>query len=183
MEFNPDDKKYLCCCNKIHVKRGAFIVGIAGMVFNVVALSGSLIEQSGDWWQLVPEAIVSIVSFLVFMCIIFAHKKQKPALYWPFIVLNAMSIALVVVYIAIWWFMLYVAPEDWLTKSRYMHKDEMEKIIMNNPKDSALIAAFIVFLVLISAWFQYIVYRAYQYTIMTQLNLVTIEYKHMDNET
>ncbi|KAI1698898.1 hypothetical protein Ddc_18856 [Ditylenchus destructor] len=183
MEFNPDDKKYLCCFNKIHVKRGAFIVGVAGMVFNVVALSGSLIDQSADRWQVVPEVIVGIVSFLVFMLIIFAHKKQKPALYWPFLFLNAMGIALVVVYIALWWFMLYAAPEDWLTKSRYMRKDEMEKIIMNDPKDSVIVVIFIVVIVSLSTWFQYIVYRAYEFTIMTQLNLVTIEYKHINNET
>ncbi|KAI1702356.1 hypothetical protein DdX_15538 [Ditylenchus destructor] len=83
MTYDPDDKQYRCCCKTMHVQRGAFIIGIVGMILSQIALISSLAGQKGD-----PRRIGPLASFLACMLILAAQRKQNPSYYWPFLVLN-----------------------------------------------------------------------------------------------
>ncbi|KAI1698897.1 hypothetical protein Ddc_18855 [Ditylenchus destructor] len=169
--MNSVDNQYRCCCKTMHVQRGAYIIGIVGMILSGIALFRSLAEQRED-----PGRIGAFVSFLANVLIITAQRKQNPSFYWPFLIVNAIGIALLSMYIVIWSIMLIKVPEDWMSQAKYIH----EIVVLHNKE--AIIHARIVFAIIISVfiacgllavWFEYVVYRAYKYMKVTQISLGT----------
>ncbi|KAI1698894.1 hypothetical protein Ddc_18852 [Ditylenchus destructor] len=167
MADNPDDKQHRCCCNSMHVERGAYIIGIVGMVLSGLGLVGAAVELKWD------HAIGSVLSLLLYASIIYAQKKQNPSLYCPFLILNAIGIVLVAIYILMSSVLLALSmaiPENSLSKESLDGVTQDQIIAATRIGIIMIMAMFSMFLIF-SAWFQYVVYRAYKYMKMTQLNL------------
>ncbi|KAI1702354.1 hypothetical protein DdX_15536 [Ditylenchus destructor] len=166
---NPDDKQHRCCCNSMHVERGAYIIGIVGMVLSGLGVVGAAVELKWD------HAIGSILSLVLYASIIYAQKKQNPSLYWPFLIVNGIGIVLVAIYIIMSAVLLALSmaiPENSLSEETLDGATQDQVIAATRLGIVMVMAMFSAFLIF-AAWFQYVVYRAYEYMKMTQMNLHT----------
>lgn len=76
------DQRYFECLCGIHVHRGSYIVAIIGLIFSTISiLFAFMLKQI----IVIPFPITSLILYLL---VLIAYKKQKPALYLPFIILN-----------------------------------------------------------------------------------------------
>ncbi|KAI1702359.1 hypothetical protein DdX_15541 [Ditylenchus destructor] len=165
MVSDSDDKKYLCCCNNIHVQRGAFIIGLLGVILIPLFMIGSVFTMKLDHYY---YGICPILHFLSCISIIYAYYSQNPKFYWPFLVLTAVSICLNFLILCVWVFVR--VPGSWMLDTQYMnevHKSETKSARLN----TAIVITLLIILEFLSIWFEFVVFRAMKYTKMKNLEL------------
>jgi len=108
------ESRYRCCCNAMHVERGAYVIAFIGAILS--AIFGILNLLSGN----IVFFIIAIFSFLVYFSILAAQRKRHPNLYIPFLVLNWLAAFLLGLYIIFLIAMLIFLPDFWV----HQHRDE-----------------------------------------------------------
>jgi len=109
-----NDSRYRCCCNSMHVERGAYVIAFIGAIMS--AIFGILNLLSGN----IVLFIVAIFFFLIYWSILAAQRKRHPNLYIPFLVMNWIAAVLLALYIIFLVLMLILLPDFWVRQ----HRDE-----------------------------------------------------------
>jgi len=100
-----NDPKYRCCCG-VHVQKAAYIVAIVGIALTALTLAGSALGRMYEaplWKKHAVSPVYSIltkaVSILACVAILYTKKKQNPSLYLPFLITQALVMAVIALYI------------------------------------------------------------------------------------
>jgi len=119
--YNPGviyyDPKHRCCCNRMHVEKGAYLIAFVGAVF-----SAALAVVHFFTLNFVACAFC-LFGLIVCLCIIWAQKKRDPGLYLPYLIVNAIGIVVGFMNLIFLIVMIVVLPEF------YVHfiQDKYEK--------------------------------------------------------
>ncbi|KAI1704800.1 hypothetical protein DdX_14020 [Ditylenchus destructor] len=104
------------------------IIGIIGIVFSAVAFMKSIMIPE---WNYVAGAIIS---FLLYGSIIYAQKKQNPALYLPFLILNGIGIVFIGVYLLVLIVIFAFAPNELdLINPQMKESEKGQFVVLNLP--------------------------------------------------
>jgi len=107
-----NESRFRCCCNAMHVERGAYVIAIIGAI--MAAIFGILNLLSGN----IVLFVVAIFFFLLYFSIMVAQRKRQPNLYIPFLVLNWLAAFLLALYIIFLIIMLIALPDFWVRQHR-----------------------------------------------------------------
>ncbi|KAI1698900.1 hypothetical protein Ddc_18858 [Ditylenchus destructor] len=164
MVVDPDEKQYHCCCNNIHVQRGAFIIGFLGVIFIPLFLIITPLLMKLDYYY----AICPLAHLLTCISIIYAHYVKSPSFYWPFIIVTAVSICLNFLILCVWVFVK--VPASWMLDTQYMNESQKNET-MSARLNTAIMITLLIVLEALSIWFEFVVYRALKYMKTKNLEL------------
>jgi len=102
-----NDNRYRCCCNAMHVERGAYVIAFIGAL--LAAIFGVLNLLTGN----IVLFVIAILFFLIYWFILAAQRKRNPGLYIPFLVINGIGAVLLALYIIFLVIMLIALPDFW----------------------------------------------------------------------
>ena len=88
--FQHNSPEYKCCCNAIHFKKGALIIGVITILLCLIAITLSAIYNY--WWTVIPAIIFLILGVLV----LYAHKSEKQNFYLPYCIVTVRTSYIVV---------------------------------------------------------------------------------------
>uniref|UniRef100_A0A914CC67 Uncharacterized protein n=1 Tax=Acrobeloides nanus TaxID=290746 RepID=A0A914CC67_9BILA len=146
-----------CCCGCMHVRKGAFIIGILGVVFSIIGIIGSIV--SGIWYNIIYCAIGLIVSGLI----IFADKTEREWAYLPYIVLQAIGIVINAL-AAIGFLVLGIVLPKGLEDHLNIDKDKDWDTVKTALRVACFIYVFcLIISEIIAIWFWLVVFKAYKY--------------------
>ncbi|KAI1704305.1 hypothetical protein Ddc_16210 [Ditylenchus destructor] len=162
-----DDKQYRCFCNSMHVKRGAYIIGIVGTLLSVLGLIFSAVMHRWDY------VIGNFLYVLLYVTIIYAHKNQDPSLYWPFLVFNGIGIAFITLVLLILGvgFLWSLGPPE----NAKLPTDQQSN--KGTQLGNVTLIAVLSICLFIGVWFQCVVYRACKYMEMNESSIPTTNIK------
>jgi len=106
------ESRYRCCCNAMHVERGAYVIAFIGAI--MAAIFGVLNLLSGN----IIMFVIAIFFFLTYFSILAAQRKRQPNLYIPFLVLNWLGALFLAFYIIFLIIMLVALPDFWVRQHR-----------------------------------------------------------------
>uniref|UniRef100_A0A914DZA7 Uncharacterized protein n=1 Tax=Acrobeloides nanus TaxID=290746 RepID=A0A914DZA7_9BILA len=127
-----------CCCGCMHVRTGAMVIGILGIVGSIFGVISGIVN--GTWISIVAYAIGIIISGLI----IFADRTERQWGYLPYLVLNGIWIILNILVIIAFIILGIVVPKEIRVWCFVM-------------------AGVYVILVIIMIWLWSVVFRAYKY--------------------
>ncbi|KAI1702355.1 hypothetical protein DdX_15537 [Ditylenchus destructor] len=156
-----DSKQYRCCCNSMHVQRGAQIIGIVGAL---VCAFGLIVSAVLLRWDLV---ISNLLNLLLYASIIYGHMKQRPSFYWPFLILNGIGVALVTVLI------LITGVTLGLSVAAAQKPADQEQANKGGRLGGVFLLAVLLICLFLGVWCQCVVYRAYKYLKMNESSIPT----------
>ncbi|KAI1698899.1 hypothetical protein Ddc_18857 [Ditylenchus destructor] len=182
MDYNLDNRQYRCCCNSMYIQSGAHIVAVVGLLLSVLGMFSSAVMWRWDF------SIIFCLNLLLcqHMTIIYGIKRQNPSLLRLFLVLNGLCIALLTVFILVSGLMLRLmvsAPEKWFPKNKHLDEDTKSKIIHDARFNIISFMAFMSAYLIMDAWFQCVIYRAYKYMKMAQMSLLICNQTHIQKHS
>ncbi|KAI1698896.1 hypothetical protein Ddc_18854 [Ditylenchus destructor] len=173
-----NNKQYRCCCNSMHVQRGAYIIGIVGTLLSALGLIVSAVTHRWDY------VISNSLNILLYASIIYAHKKQKALFYWPFLILNGIGIAFIAIVILILGVLLGVRmtgveKRNWngIEKPGQDMEQSNKGTQLGTQYGDVILIAVLSIALFLGVWFQCVVYRAYKYMKMNEMSIPTTHIK------
>jgi hypothetical protein len=174
--------EYRCC--GMHVRKGAQIIGVIGLVLGIFILLGAVFYN-----HTFGSYVDGIVTIIIYAALIVASQKHIAKWYLPFLILNMLFIIFKVLYVIFLVFMLVTMPPSWqkyvypypvaheervvvaegpvedarITSGRVVDR----RVVAHDVEDEARVqtGAMIAILaigLLLNLFFQYVVYRAYK---------------------
>ncbi|KAI1714625.1 hypothetical protein Ddc_11345 [Ditylenchus destructor] len=165
------DPRNRCCCN-IHVVKGATIIAIVGMVIAVLSIVGCIL--AGRYFQ----CIGFVLAIFLYATVLYAQHVRNPGLYWPYLVVNGISIGICSLYILLLLAMFVVMPAFWQRHLNETTNYQYQEAINKWPRViTGLAAAFMLLCQVVNIWFELVVYNAYCFIRRDQPMLLNNAYK------
>ncbi|KAH7729948.1 hypothetical protein AAVH_02429 [Aphelenchoides avenae] len=170
------------CCG-MHVRKGAQVIGIVGVIIGVLILLGAVLYN--HTWGSYLDGIVTI---FIYAALIIASQKGEHRWYLPFLILNGIWIILKVLYFLFLVFMMITMPPSWqryvYDGPRHDYRTTDGRIVTTDGRNftatdarvvrrdvdaeeeariqTGFMLAVLLIGLLLNMWFQHVVYRAYK---------------------
>uniref|UniRef100_A0AC35GFI7 Uncharacterized protein n=1 Tax=Panagrolaimus sp. PS1159 TaxID=55785 RepID=A0AC35GFI7_9BILA len=172
--FQHNSPEYKCCCNAIHFKMGAAIIGILTIIAALITITLSAIWNY--WWPIIPAIIFLGLAILI----LYAHKSEKQNFYLPYSIVTGILILTAFLFVILSIVLIIFIPswsQDFVQNVRSRQfDDEQQKHDATRVFYTWLIIALLIF-ILIGAWFVWVVYKAFMY--MRDMHLARHPYKFL----
>lgn len=149
-----EDPRNRCCC-AVHVVTGANIIGGFGVVLSLCLLIVGLVY--GRWLL----AVGPLLFCFAYASVFYAYHTRNARIYWPFLIVNGLAVAVGSFYILILLAMFLMNPEFW---QRYMNEFtdyQFQETIHQFPRlVTAGVCCVMLFVQVMNIWFELVVYNA-----------------------
>jgi len=166
-----DDPKYRCCCG-MHVQKAARIVAIVGIALSTFALAvvvgfvtliGSPRAKDKEGKNIESSPIYLIVgqtiSVLSCVAILYAKQKQKPSLYLPFLITQAIGLVGCAIYIVL----TVVIMAEGSSAVIDSGDEELDVHLRRSKASPGVTLVIYCFAIAFTCWIYSLVYRAYMF--------------------
>ncbi|KAI6243180.1 hypothetical protein M3Y99_00141700 [Aphelenchoides fujianensis] len=165
------DPYYHCLCG-IHVHKGAWIIGILGIVFGVLGTICELVLNH------IPMALFDLVMLITAICLVYGNKSLRPNFYWPHLILNTLGMIVGSVLNLVWGIAAIAVVAK---SSKTDDKEHLEALAV--AWATLFTAVFVVLFALIQFYFIRVVWRARTYMLEVLLPQTTQRVPHFSAAT
>ncbi|KAI6191087.1 hypothetical protein M3Y97_00189600 [Aphelenchoides bicaudatus] len=169
---DSDDSYYRCLC-KTHVHKGVIAVCIISIISSVIELIFDIVFTVTGSLQIVVTIWPAIISILIHVLLLFGNRKKIKWMYWPYLIIHLLSIALLL-FVAIICIILIASVGELSGGSAPLTDDNGNSIsseaIVGTQVLLGIVSALYLIVCIVQIYFFWIVIRSFQYLKNVLLN-------------